>query len=314
MKDLCHDLSVDYQKFRDIYSNVCEKIPGNQEDDTVDITLEALNNPQSSMLEMLIRRYLDEHDIPYIHNKQFSSIVSEHMMEGNDIGALRPDFVIKDFQGMMLFIETDGSQHFRSDKKFFKSDEEFKDLIRRDQLKTKFIQTVLKCPLLRIRYDQRDIYSILDSFFDTPEKYLTRFNPLLTNEEYYHKGNIYKYIPELEYDRKPSQGIAPENMRTDFNGRVFRTQRAMLRHYGLNRQVFYARLKSGMSLEESLTKPVPDRGVYDYRGQYFRNTKEMTDFYHVKESTYYNRLSYGYTQEEALNPKRNFKYTKIKGT
>ena len=82
-------------------------------------------------------------------------------------------------------------------RKFFGTSEDFKRLLARDKMKTVYIQKVLECPLLRVRYDQKDVYSILDAYFSHLDEYTEKINPVLSVEQYYEKGNIRRLYPKL---------------------------------------------------------------------------------------------------------------------
>ena len=91
---------------------------------------------------------------------------------------------IIDFEISSGLIEFDGLQHFKSID-FFGGEESLIDNIKRDKKKNVYCKEN-NIPLLRIRYDQiDDIEAILEHFISNPNFYKDRYNPYLTNEEYY---------------------------------------------------------------------------------------------------------------------------------
>ena len=81
-------------------------------------------------------------------------------------------------------IEFDGRQHFQSID-YFGGRNGLKSNLERDKKKNDYCKKE-GIPLLRIRYDQIDeIEKILDNFISNPTFYIDRYNPYLTNEEYY---------------------------------------------------------------------------------------------------------------------------------
>lgn len=89
-----------------------------------------------------------------------------------------------DFLLIHRCIEYDGEQHFRSND-YFGGIEYLKHITECDNRKNNYCKEN-QLPLLRIRYDQiDDIEAILNHFLANPDFYKDRYNPYLTNEEYY---------------------------------------------------------------------------------------------------------------------------------
>lgn len=95
---------------------------------------------------------------------------------------------------------------------------------------------------------------------------------------------------------KPSD----ESTRTDHTGRVFKTKRDMVRHYGIAYNTFDARIAKGWTLEEALTGTHVEYTCFDHKGNGFSMLKDMLAHYNVSKDTYYSKLSKGYTLEEIL--------------
>lgn len=302
LKDLCEDLGIFYPNFKENYRRARMGMPDECKQEALEIVIEFMLHPQKSLLETMIERYLKEHHIDYIYNKEFASTPEIYTPYAFDVAQLRPDFYIPDYHGRKCFIEADGSQHF-FERKFFGSGEDFKRLLERDKMKTVYIQHVLGCPLLRVRYDQEDVYSILDAYFAHLEEYTVKINPVLSIAKYYEKGNLRRLYPMLELKRKSSKATAEVERRTDHLGNIFPSLNAMVRYYGLTRQCYKMRLLTKMTKEEALTTPIPDRAVRDHKGIVYKDTKAMCDAYGVKEPTFYRRRSTGYSLKEALTMK-----------
>ena len=114
------------------------------------------------------------------------------ILDGYDI-VYTPQYFLKYADGSKAFldfmtsygaIEFDGEQHFKSGNRFGDNNK-FDYTIERDDMKNVYCKEN-DISLLRIRYDQMNkIESILKHFIENPNFYKTRYNPYLTNEEYY---------------------------------------------------------------------------------------------------------------------------------
>lgn len=304
LKDLCEDLGIFYPNFKENYRRARMGMPDERKQEALEIVIEFMLHPQKSMIETIIERYLKEHNIDFVYNKEFVSTPEIYKSYVFDVAQLRPDFYIPDYHGRRCFIEADGSQHF-FERKFFGTSEDFRRLLERDQMKTVYIQKVLGCPLLRVRYDQQNVYSILDAYFPHLDEYTEKINPVLSIEQYYEKGNIRRLYPKLELKRASSKATAEVERITDHLGTVYPSLNAMVRNYGLTRQCYKMRLLAKMTKEEALTTPIPDRTVQDHKGNVYKDTKAMCDAYELKEPTFYRRRSTGYSLEAALTMKVN---------
>lgn len=95
----------------------------------------------------------------------------------------------------------------------------------------------------------------------------------------------------------------------DYLGNVYKSETAMCKAHGVDRNVYRTRIKLGWTNKEALLGRrdeghlpdiSPDKLVYDYKGIAYRSSKDMCDSYGVNYTTYATRLKSGYTQEEAL--------------
>ena len=103
------------------------------------------------------------------------------------IKKLRPDFVLfrDDVNAITGVIEFDGKQHQNFIDFFFKTIEEFLSRNEADFVKNSLWE-YLNIPMLRIRDDQIGlIEEMVDDFLAHPEKYLTKHNTYLSEEEYW---------------------------------------------------------------------------------------------------------------------------------
>lgn len=99
--------------------------------------------------EDLIKKFLEERKVDFIHNKACLDF----------LGELRPDFYLPDYN---LIIEYDGEQHFKP-VDLFGGDEEFLKTQERDKLKNKLCEEH-NIKLVRISYTQfNEIEEIIDS-------------------------------------------------------------------------------------------------------------------------------------------------------
>ncbi len=93
------------------------------------------------------------------------------------------------------------------------------------------------------------------------------------------------------------------NMVYDHLGNKFNTQKDMCTAYGIDGSTFRSRIKSGLSLEEALTrgfiKP-SSKECYDHLGNRYNSILEMCDAYGIDGSTFRSRIKSGLSLEEAL--------------
>ena len=89
----------------------------------------------------------------------------------------------------------------------------------------------------------------------------------------------------------------------DHLGKEYRSERAMLRAYGIGRTNYATRIRKGWSMEKALTTPskyTGDTKVKDHLGQEYKTKTEMCKAYGVNYATYLRRKKKGMSTEEAL--------------
>ena len=92
-------------------------------------------------------------------------------------------------------------------------------------------------------------------------------------------------------------------MTKDHTGKEYRSERAMLKDYGIGRTNYTTRIKNGWSMEKALTTPSEydsDTKVKDHLGQEYNTKIEMCKVYGIEYATYFRRKRKGMSTEEAL--------------
>lgn len=92
-------------------------------------------------------------------------------------------------------------------------------------------------------------------------------------------------------------------MAKDHSGKEYRSERAMLKDYGIGRTNYATRIKNGWSMEKALTTPSEydsDTKVKDHLGQEYNTKIEMCKAYGIEYDTYLKREKKGMPKEEAL--------------
>lgn len=88
--------------------------------------------------------------------------------------------------------------------------------------------------------------------------------------------------------------------RTDHTGRVFETERAMCKFWGITHGTYYHRIHdSKMTKEQALTLPTKRIGVEAF-GKKFKNEKEACEHFNISYNTYRTCRKKGSSVEEAL--------------
>lgn len=85
----------------------------------------------------------------------------------------------------------------------------------------------------------------------------------------------------------------------DHKGNKFETVKAMCRFHGISKDIFRARCRAGLSLEECLAS-YKDTSHTDYEGRRFKSIQEMCIFYDINLETFLSRLNLGYSVNEIL--------------
>lgn len=85
----------------------------------------------------------------------------------------------------------------------------------------------------------------------------------------------------------------------------FPSQMKMCEHYGIDKQVYFGRLKMGWSLEKALTTPLDfqpknSKAVTDHTGENFKSISAMCKKWDIPRSTYNIRIKKGWTIKDAL--------------
>lgn len=94
----------------------------------------------------------------------------------------------------------------------------------------------------------------------------------------------------------------------DHLGQTFPSQTKMLKHWGVNKSVYWARNKKGLSLKECLTGPNEDMLPQDHLGNKFNSQSEMLKHYNITQSAFEFRIKQGWSLEKSLTtPVRNTK-------
>jgi hypothetical protein len=94
----------------------------------------------------------------------------------------------------------------------------------------------------------------------------------------------------------------------DHEGHVFRRVKDMAAFWGLYPELLSARWRSGLSLEECLTRPCrkqkdprgKEKGCYDHKGKYFPNQMERARWWHTDANIVRSRMRVGWSLEKAL--------------
>ena len=94
----------------------------------------------------------------------------------------------------------------------------------------------------------------------------------------------------------------------DHEGHHFRRVKDMAAYWGLYPELLSARWRSGLSLEECLTRPCrkqknprgKEKGCYDHKGRYFPNQIERARWWHADANLVRSRLRIGWSIEKAL--------------
>lgn len=88
----------------------------------------------------------------------------------------------------------------------------------------------------------------------------------------------------------------------DHLGKEYRSERAMLRAYGIGRTNYTTRIRNGWSIEKALTTPSEynNTKVKDHLGQEYNTKIEMCKAYGINYATYSRRKKKGMSTEEAL--------------
>lgn len=94
----------------------------------------------------------------------------------------------------------------------------------------------------------------------------------------------------------------------DHEGRQFRRVKDMAAYWGLYPELLSARWRSGLSMEECLTRPCrkqknprgKEKGCYDHQGRYFPNQMERARWWHTDANLVRTRLKSGWDLEKAL--------------
>lgn len=107
--------------------------------------------------ETKIAKILILKNIEYITEKRFSDLI--------DKSRLRFDFYLPLYNAC---IEFDGEQHFKK-VKYFGGEKAFKDLQNKDAMKNLYCETN-NIPLLRVRFDDKNVEGTIDSFLSTLQK------------------------------------------------------------------------------------------------------------------------------------------------
>ncbi|MGO5472616.1 hypothetical protein [Streptococcus hyointestinalis] len=144
---------------------------------------------------------------------------------------------------------------------------------------------------------------------------------------YDHKGNKFKSqkemldfygIPWSTFNKRKKQGLSLEKclhptkgrktykMIEDHKGNQFKSQKEMLKFYGISQSAFDKRRKKGLSLEECLAKT--DKVVCDHKGKQFNSMRDMLKFHGVTTSVFYARKKQGLSLEKCLTKKEKVIY------
>lgn len=98
---------------------------------------------------------------------------------------------------------------------------------------------------------------------------------------------------------------------TDYKGVTYPSLAKMCDNYDVSVSTYLARIKSGRSMEEALTKdrlPLDKnmKEVVDHKGIKYKSVKDLCTAYGIKENTYYRRINLGWPLERVLekNPSR----------
>ena len=96
----------------------------------------------------------------------------------------------------------------------------------------------------------------------------------------------------------------PRKKCVDHLGNQYNSILDMCRHYNIEYRAFRARLKSGMSLADALTKPLPmytiDKVCMDHKGNKFNSAIEMCKHYNIDYAVFKRRMRLGWSLQRAL--------------
>ena len=86
----------------------------------------------------------------------------------------------------------------------------------------------------------------------------------------------------------------------DYEGRIFSSLEAMVKHYGISKSTYYRGLRAGKSLEEILDYNKRKRKAYVIEGTKFKTLNNVALQYNISRNTLSNRLRSGESIEEAV--------------
>lgn len=97
----------------------------------------------------------------------------------------------------------------------------------------------------------------------------------------------------------------------DHLGNRFNSKKEMCDHYGISKNTYYSRRKSGWSLEKTLTTPKKDHTVTDHLGHEYSSIKELCLTYNITRTAYAARIRAGWEIEKVLTTPIHPKTTEI---
>ncbi len=106
----------------------------------------------------------------------------------------------------------------------------------------------------------------------------------------------------------PATGMRPAQACFDHLGNRYESIRQLCDTYDILPSTYHDRLKSGMSLEEVLTKSEKKKkrsGVTDHQGNYFKSVNKMCAYWGITKSVFSHRMKSGdFTLKEALETEK----------
>lgn len=96
----------------------------------------------------------------------------------------------------------------------------------------------------------------------------------------------------------------PRRKCEDHLGNQFSSVMDMCIFYNIEYKALIARLKTGMSLEDSLTKPLPKyrmaKKCTDHKGNQFKSAIDMCKYYNIDYAVFRRRIKMGWNLQRAL--------------
>lgn len=125
---------------------------------------------------------------------------------------------------------------------------------------------------------------------------------------------LHTRLKKMSVEEALTKPIGPSKRKNgckDHLGNKYPSKSAMCNAYGIDKSLFFSRIKIGWTLEDALTAPMQKlpkntKTVTDHKGQKFESVSAMCKHWKMTRSTYNARIKQGWSIEDALTkPKKD---------